>query len=115
MLDKKEYGSGIPQEKGLSVFLIFSSLCVFFVNNTVFANTSKFMYTINLFVETLCILYVAKYFEYDGAHSVALFMQLVFFYLSHQLVKSILECFGGTEIDDYHNLSFPEIKINKLK
>jgi hypothetical protein len=72
------------------------------------------MYTINLFVETLSILYMAKYFEYDGASSVAFCMQIVFFYLSHQLVKSILGCFGAV-IEEYHNLSFPEIKINRMK
>jgi len=69
------------------------------------------MYTINLFVETLCFLYMAKYFEYDGSETVAFVMQLVFFYLAHQLVKGVMKCFGAEE-DDYQNLSMPEIKIN---
>ena len=72
------------------------------------------MYTINLFVETLSFLYMAKYFEYDDSNIVALVMQLLFFYLSHQLIKCVLKCFGCEE-DEYLNLSVPEIKITKLK
>ena len=41
------------------------------------------MYTINLFVETISFLYMAKYFEYDASTTVAMVMQLAFFYLSH--------------------------------
>lgn len=72
------------------------------------------MYTINLFIETISFLYMQKYFEYDGSTYVAMVMQLVFFYLSHQLIKGVLKCFG-CEDNVYHNLSIPEIKINKLK
>jgi len=72
------------------------------------------MYTINLFIETLSFLYMAKYFEFDGSSTAAMVMQLVFYYLCHQLIKSVFKCFGA-EDDVYHNLSLPEIKINKLK
>lgn len=41
-------------------------------------------------------------------------MQLLFFYLSHQLLKSVLKCFGAEE-EEYLNLSLPEIKLNKMK
>lgn len=57
---------------------------------------------------------MAKYFEYDGSDTVAFVMQMVFFYLSHQLIKGVLKCFGADE-DEYINLSLPEIKINVLK
>jgi len=104
----------VTQQRGLNVFMILSSVLVFFVNSTVFVYSSQFMYTINLFVETLSFLYMAKYFEYEGSESVALAMQLVFYYLAHQLIKSVLKCFGA-EYDEYQNLSMPEVKINKMK
>ena len=91
-----------------------SLVSVFFVNNTVFVYSSLFMFTINLFVETLSFLYMAKYFQYEGSDIVAFVMQLLFFYLSHQLLKSVMKCFGAEE-EEYLNLSFPEIKINKMK
>ena len=47
--------------------MILTSICVFFLNNNIFAYSSQYMYTINLFVETLCFLYMAKYFEFEGS------------------------------------------------
>lgn len=67
------------------------------------------MYTINLFLETICFLYMAKYFEYEGLQKIAMLMQLAFFHLSHQLIKNVLGCFGA-DADDYVNLSMPDTK-----
>ena len=66
------------------------------------------MYTINLFLETICFLYMAKYFEYEGHQKIAMLMQLAFYHLSHQLIKNVLICFGA-DTDEYVNASMPEI------
>lgn len=101
-------------QRNINVFMVCSTVGVFFVNNTIFVYSSLFMFTVNLFVETMCFLYMAKYFQYDGSDYVALVMQLLFYYLSHRLLKSVLKCFGADE-DEYVNLSWPEVKVNKLK
>ena len=41
-------------------------------------------------------------------------MQLVFFYLSHSLIKAILKCFN-LETMDYCNISIPEVSAVKIK
>jgi hypothetical protein len=110
----KEREKDISHQRSINVYIILSLVCVFFINNTVFVSSSLFMYTIHLFVETLSFLYLAKYFQYEGSDIVALVMQLLFFYLSHQLLKSVLKCFGAEE-EEYLNLSLPEIKLNKMK
>lgn len=71
---KKANFGDVNQQRSINVFMILSSVSVFFVNNTVFVYSSQFMYTINLFVETLSFLYMAKYFEYDGSDTVAFVM-----------------------------------------
>lgn len=62
------------QQRSINVYIILSLVSVFFVNNTVFVYSSLFMFTINLFVETLSFLYMAKYFQYEGSDIVALVM-----------------------------------------
>ena len=114
MQEVRQREKDMKEQRSINVYIILSLVSVFFVNNTVFVYSSLFMFTINLFVETLSFLYMAKYFQYEGSDVVALVMQLLFFYLSHQLLKSVLKCFG-TEEDEYLNLSLPEIKLNKMK
>jgi hypothetical protein len=41
--------------------MILTTVSVFFVNNTILVYSSLFMFTVNLFVETLAFLYMAKY------------------------------------------------------
>ena len=98
-----------PEHSVFNVMIVFALICVFVVNNTIFINSSIFMYTINLFLETICFLYMAKYFEYEGLQKIAMLMQLAFFHLSHQLIKNVLGCFGA-DTEEYVNLSMPEVK-----
>jgi hypothetical protein len=58
----KQRESDMNQQRNINVYIILSLVSVFFVNNTVFVYSSLFMFTINLFVETLSFLYMAKYF-----------------------------------------------------
>lgn len=54
--------------------MIFISALMFFINNAFFVQQSLFMNTINLFLETLVVLYAAKYFQYEGSDNMALAM-----------------------------------------
>ena len=106
----REYApDGRSEHQLFNLFIVVALVLVFIFNNTYFAYSSIFMYTINLFLETICFLYVAKYFEYEGLQKIAMLMQLAFFHLSHLLIKNVLGCFGA-EVDDYCSLSIPEIK-----
>jgi hypothetical protein len=107
-VEKKNEGSKDSQY--LNGFLVLGTLSMLFVNNTFFINQSNFMYTINIFAETLAFLYMAKYFEYDGSQNIAMFMQLGYFHNSYRMVKSVLS-FLGADVYDYQNFSLPEMKI----
>jgi hypothetical protein len=109
-----ERAKDLNQQRNINVFMILSTVSVFFLNNTVFIYSSLSMFTINLSVETVSFLYMAKYFQYEGSDIVALVMQLLFFYLSHNLLKNVLKCFGA-EDGEYVNLSVPEISVEKMK
>lgn len=94
-------------------FVIISSVnCIiimkfkkYFMSNTIF--------TINLIVEVFAYLYLAKYFDYHGYHTVALILQVLLFYFSHYMIKCILECFN-IDTNEYVNYSMPEIGAEAL-
>jgi hypothetical protein len=62
LAEVKQRENDMNQQRSINVYIILSLVSVFFVNNTVFVYSSLFMFTINLFVETLSFLYMAKYF-----------------------------------------------------
>ena len=71
----QEYAAdGRSEHQIFNVFIVVALICVFIFNNTYFLYSSIFMYTINLFLETICFLYMAKYFEYEGLQKIAMLM-----------------------------------------
>ena len=63
---------------------------------------------------TLAFLYMSKYLDYEGSHLLASCIQFSLFYIAHQMFKNILQCFG-VDINEYHNLSLPDMEIKSLK
>ena len=59
-------------------------------------------------------MYLSKYLDYDGQSMIASIIQLFLFYITHLTLKSMLQCFG-VDIEEYHNLSLPEICSHNLK
>lgn len=90
---------------GLTVFL--------FLNQNVFYK-SQLIFTINLIVMMFAFMYLSKYLDYDGQSMIASIIQLFLFYITHLTLKSMLQCFG-VDIEEYHNLSLPEICSHNLK
>lgn len=66
--------SGILLQHHTLNILIVIGLFTVLIINAVILNSSIFMYTINLFLETICFLYVAKYFEYEGYQKAAMLL-----------------------------------------
>lgn len=86
---------------------------IFILNNNVFYK-SQMIFTINLIVMMFAFMYLAKYLDYDGSHIMASLLQIILFYIAHQTLKNILQCFG-VDTKEFHNLSMPEISDQNLK
>ena len=72
--------------------LVIILVTVFFVNGSIFREF-KLMYTINLFVTLIICLYIGKFFDNDGISTVASFMKIVFFVMSHHFIDQLIICF----------------------
>ena len=72
------------------------------------------MYTINLLVETLVLVYVSKYFQYDDLHFISSVMQFFFLFLINHLVRNILLCFKA-DPDQIKYFCLPDVKMETLK
>ena len=86
---------------------------IFILNNNIFYK-SQIIFTINLIVLMFTFMYLGKYLDYDESHVLASLCQMLLFYIAHQTLKSVLQCFG-VNIKEYHNMSMPEICDHNLK
>lgn len=90
------------------MLVIPSLILIYYFNILCFKKTSHSMYTINLIVGTLSFLFLSKYYDYYDSQINSTVISIVFFYLSHQMLGSLIRCFGGIP-GRYVNISMPEV------
>ena len=88
-------------------------ILIYYLNILCFKKTSHSMYTINLIVGTLSFLFLSKYYDYYDSQINSTVISIVFFYLSHQMLGSLIRCFGGIP-GRYVNISLPEVDIKSF-
>ena len=93
--------------------MIIPALLLVLLNIFFFQERSHSIYTINLIICTLGFLFLSKYYDYYDSQPNSTILSIVFFYVNHQMLRSIVVMFNK-EADQFVNISFPEVNIKHL-
>lgn len=74
--------------------MIIPALLLVLFNMLFFQERSHSIYTINLIICTLGFLFLSKYYDYYDSQANSTILSIVFFYVNHQMLRSIVVMFN---------------------